>query len=144
MTTEGKMERSVDVHRAYRDATERFDTFVLAALLTSAGYMAQSNPFGRLGVNFQTLFLVSFGFVLIATYFAFKRIEKIIVGLSLNHQALHGHETQNAHLTQLANHALASDIKPASLATYRWRNRFIVLALGTYVAAKIWKAYVGG
>lgn len=134
--------RSVEMHRAYRDAQDRFDSFVLGALLAAAGYLAQSNPYAPLGRNPETLFFASLASLVVAIYFGFRRVEYVIVGYRINSQLLHAYEHRRPRGVQAARSVLDRIVKPKAKGAYVARNFAMLFAIALYMAARLWQAYL--
>ena len=86
------MSRSFEMHRSFREAQDRFDNFILAALLAVCAYLGQSNPYAPIGLNTETIYFLSLASFILSAIFGFKRIEYAIVLYRLNHQLLYAHE----------------------------------------------------
>ena len=134
------MDRSFEMHRSYREAQDRFDNFILAALLAVCAYLGQSNPYAPLGFNAETIYFLSLASFVLSAFFGFKRIEYVIVGYRINHQLLESQAKQNIDMVNKT----ASTLKKAKQKAehyYKWRNILMFVGLGFYVAAKYWAVY---
>jgi len=134
------MSRSFDMHRSFREAQDRFDNFVLAALLAVCAYLGQSNPYAPFGLNTETVYFLSLASFVLSALFSFKRIEYVIVGYRLNHQLLDAHEKHDQDTVNEARIALET-VKQKAERYYKLRNALMFVGLGVYVAAKYWAVY---
>ena len=134
------MSSSFEMHRSFREAQDRFDNFVLAAILAVCAYLVQSNPYAPFGFNAETIYFLSLVSFVMSAVFGFKRIEFVIVGYRLNHQLLDAHEKQNRNKVDEVRIALET-IKPKAERYYKLRNILIFVGLGFYVTAKYWTVY---
>lgn len=134
------MSSSGQMHRSFREASDRFDQFVLGALLAICAYLAQSNSYARIGCNAETVLFLSLLFFVASAFFGFKRIEQVIVLYRINADYLHAVETKDAVTTKQALE-LKPNIGEKAISYYRWRNRFMFIGLAAYVLAKYWHAY---
>ncbi len=134
------MGESFEMHRHFREANDRFDSFILAALLAICAYLGQSNPYAPLGLNSETIHFLSLASFVLAAFFGFKRIEYVIVGYRLNHQLLKAREKHDLNLADNAVAALAI-IKVKTERFYNFRNVVMFIGFGLYVIAKYWAVY---
>jgi len=134
------MSHSFEMHRHFREANDRFDNFVLAALLAVCAYLGQSNPYAPFGLNSETIFFLSLASFVSSAFFGFKRIEYVIVGYRLNHQLL---EARENHDLKLANDVISAlnQAKVKAEKFYKLRNVSMFVGLCLYVAAKYWVVY---
>ncbi len=86
------MSRNFEMYRSYSEAQDRFDNFVLAGLLAVCAYLGQGNPYAPIGLNTETVYLLSLASFVLSALFGFKRIEYMIVGYRLNYQLLDARE----------------------------------------------------
>jgi hypothetical protein len=135
------MNRSFEMHRHFREANDRFDNFVLAALLAVCAYLGQSNPYAPFGLNSETIFFLSLASFVSSAFFGFKRIEYVIVGYRLNHQLLDARENNNPKQANEAISAL-SKAKVKAERFYKLRNVSMFVGLCFYVTAKYWVVYI--
>lgn len=135
------MRDSFEMHRSYREAQDRLDNFVLAALLTVCAYLVQSNPYAKVGLNSETIYFLSLMIFILAAYFAFKRIEYVVVGYRLNHELLDAREKQNNLQAKEAIDGLEA-VRPKAERYYKLRNAAMFIGIGIYVIAKYWEVYV--
>ena len=134
------MERSRDMYTAYREAQEKFDMYVLGAVLAICAYLGQTMPYARIGLNPESLFLVSLLLFVGSAYCGFKRMEYSIVHFRLNHQYLDALEKQDRQYAVVARSALDRNA-PKVQRYYRLRNSFMLLGLVAFVAGKYWAVY---
>jgi hypothetical protein len=134
------MERSHDMYRAYRDAQEKFDMYVLGAVLAICAYLGQSMPYAKIGFNPESVFLVSLILFVGSAYCGFKRMEHSIVHYRLNHQYLDGLEKQDHIYASEVRGALENNAARVG-SYYRFRNSLMFLGLVAYVAGKYWLVY---
>ena len=134
------MSRSFEMHRSYREAQDRFDNFVLAALLAICAYLSQSNPYAPIGFNAPTIYFLALAAFVLSALFGFKRIEYVVVGYRVNHQLLDANEKHDVETENEARSAL-DKIKQKVERYYKLRNALMFVGLGFYVAAKYWAVY---
>lgn len=134
------MSQSFEMHRYFREANDRFDSFVLAALLAICAYLGQSNPYAPFGVNSETIFFLSLASFVSSAFFGFKRIEYVIVGYRLNHELLDARDKRNV---ARANDVISAleEVKVKAERFYTLRNVSMFVGLGFYVTAKYWVVY---
>jgi hypothetical protein len=68
----------------YRDASQRFEYFILGISLALVAYAGQTLAPQRLGLNAYTLEVIGILVIISAIVISFKRLEKIISGLQMN------------------------------------------------------------
>ena len=134
------MSRSFEMHRSYSEAQDRFDNFVLAGLLAVCAYLGQSNPYAPIGLNAETVYLLSLASFVLSAIFGFKRIEYVIVGYRLNYQLLDAREKKNQDREDEARGKL-EEVKPKAERYYKLRNALMFVGLSFYIAAKYWAVY---
>lgn len=134
------MSQSFEMHRHFREANDRFDNFVLAALLAVCAYLGQSNPYAPFGLNGETIFFLSLASFVFSAFFGFKRIEYVLVGYRLNHQLLDAREGNDFKLADKVILVLKEANKKAER-FYKLRNVSMFVGLSLYVAAKYWIIY---
>jgi hypothetical protein len=135
------MDRSLDVYKAYREAQDKFDMYVLGAVLAICAYLGQSMPYARLGINAESMFLLSLLTFVTSAYFGFRRIELMIVGYRLNHSYLDALEKRNQQEAAWCRQAL-DEVGPKTSSSYNWRNRLMFVGLVFFVTGKYWAVYV--
>ena len=128
------------MHGAYREAQNKFDNFVLGALLAICAYLAQSNPYAPLGLNHETIFLLSLLSFILSSLFGFKRIEDVITGYRFNHILLDAGERNDINRKNEAKEKL-NIIKASAESNYKLRNKLMFCGLILYVIAKYAKVY---
>jgi len=131
---------SFEMHRYYRETNDRFDQFVLAALLAVCAYLGQTNPYARLGLNFETLHFLSLVFFVASAICAFKRIEFVIVGYRCNHDLLVAREGLDHGKAEVIIVGLEL-VKKRAERYYKIRNYLLFFGFGFYVLAKYWAVY---
>jgi hypothetical protein len=134
------MSKSEEIHKTFRDASDRFDHFVLGALLAICAYLVQSNPYAKIGLNVETLYFISLAIFVCASIFGFRRIEQVIVLYRINHSLLYATENRDLSGRNSALELLPT-IRDKAESNYRWRNRFMFLGLLAYISAKYWGVY---
>ena len=134
------MSRNFEMHRSYSEAQDRFDNFVLAGLLAVCAYLGQGNPYAPIGLNTETVYLLSLASFVLSALFGFKRIEYVIVGYRLNYQLLDAREKKNQDREDEARSKL-EEVKPKAERYYKLRNALMFVGLSFYVAAKYWAVY---
>jgi len=95
-------DRSVLSYDYYREASQRFDYFVLAVSTALCAYIGQTLVPQKLNVSPYALEVLSL-FLLVASVIAgFKRIEKSVVSHRLNHTFLHLNEQRGQLVTSFS------------------------------------------
>jgi hypothetical protein len=98
----GMTERSIIAHEYYREASQRFDYFMLAVSTALCAYIGQTLVPKKLNAWPYTLELLSL-FVLVGSAVAgFRRIEKTIVSHRLNHIFLDLNEQRGQLITNVS------------------------------------------
>lgn len=85
-------ERSVEFHQSASTESANFDRFVLGASMAACAYLAQTMPFGPIGINVSTMHLATLLIMALSTVFGFLRIEATITTTNANSAYLHGIE----------------------------------------------------
>jgi hypothetical protein len=148
--------RSMQKH--FREASDRFDNFVLGALLAVCAYLAQSNPYGRIGFNSQTLYFISLALFVLAAFFGFRRIEQTLTFYRFN--VMSAENVTQRVLSKLGLSDLdkglleeakkdsekqilrgAEELKESSSLFYQRRNRVMFFGLAFYVSAQYFEVY---
>ncbi|WP_430317230.1 hypothetical protein [Pseudomonas nitroreducens] len=132
---------SDELHRIYLEAQSRFDHFVMGATLAVCAYLAQSNPYEKLGWNLPTLYLASLLLFAAAALSGFKRIEQVVQTLRYNTDLLEAQEKgikDRVKEARIASHRASKQTHYYYLA----RNTFLFLGLIAYIAAKVLGPYV--
>lgn len=135
-----RKERAEAIYMASMEASQKFDSFVLAATLAVCGYLAQTTSFGRLGYNIETLNLIVLCCFAAASFYSFRRVEYLLVCIRMNYVLLEdpvgGPEVKLAAASQLrAKQDLAHRY-------YQFRNGCLYGGFIGYVAVKVFAAYV--
>lgn len=134
------MGQVTELHKAYLEASSKADHFLLGVIAAACAYLAQSNPYGKLGLNAETLFLVDLIILALAGYFAHRRIENTVQVLKFNTTYLQAQSAGDP----IAFHGgkqLAQKYADRTNIDYTLRNCFMVLGFFVYVVAKVWRAY---
>ncbi|MBD2835973.1 hypothetical protein ID144_02825 [Pseudomonas sp. JM0905a] len=133
--------RSESLHAVYTDAISKFDHFLMGATLAVCGYLAQSNPYAKLGLNLPTLYLISLVFFALAAFCCYKRLEHTIVLLSDNVGMLEAHEAERHDRAKQYRARLKAVSRRTNL-YYKARFWMLVGGFVTYTAAKVLGPYV--
>ncbi|WP_054910408.1 MULTISPECIES: hypothetical protein [unclassified Pseudomonas] len=133
--------QSDELHTLYLEAQSRFDQFVMGATLAVCAYLAQSNPYEKLGWNLPTLYFASLLLFAAAALCGFKRIEQVVQTLRHNTDLL---EAQEKGIKDKVKEARAASHRASKQTHYFYlaRNTFLFLGLITYIAAKVLGPYV--
>ncbi|HAL66517.1 MAG TPA: hypothetical protein DCP84_02345 [Pseudomonas sp.] len=134
------MGQVTELHKAYLEASSKSDHFLLGAIAAACAYLAQSNPYGKIGLNPETLFLIDLVVLGLAAFFAHRRIENTIQVLKFNTTFLQGRNAGDP-VSYLGGKQLAEDYSDRSNSSYKYRNFFMALGFILYVVAKVWRAY---
>ncbi|QKL03187.1 hypothetical protein GEV39_18215 [Pseudomonas sp. NY5710] len=130
---QSRVDQLITIHN---EATSKFDYFILGATLAACAYLAQTNPYERIGLNEATLLLLSLLIFAASAACGFKRIEANISYLRINAAALaHPNNQLRAETLQ----RLKKDRE-----AHRWykaRNVMLVLGLACYLATNVWATY---
>lgn len=120
----------------HNEAATKLDYFILGATLAICAYLAQTNPYGRVGLNEETFLLITLVIFACSATCGFKRIEATIRDVRRNAIALSqsDRQVQKLFLTQLERDRTAHR-------WYRLRNFLLALGLGCYLTTKVWAAY---
>src|SRR5215469_11170386 len=68
----------------YRDASQRFEYFIVGVLVALVAYAGQTLRAQKLGLNAYTLQVIGILMILAAIVISFKRLEKLISALQIN------------------------------------------------------------
>lgn len=120
----------------HNEAASKLDYFILGATLAICGYLAQTNPYGRLGLNKETFLLGSLLIFAATAVAGFKRIEATITAVRLNAFAL---EAPNRAERSFYLEEIKKD--PTAHNYYKARNYLLFLGLICYLSTKVWAAY---
>lgn len=130
---QSRIDQLVTLHN---EAASKFDYFILGATLAACAYLAQTNPYGRIGLNEETFLLASLLIFAASAACGFKRIEATINYQRINALALDhpSHEVRAKRLAKL-------DEKRDAQHWYKARNVMLVLGLACYLVTKVWATY---
>jgi hypothetical protein len=120
----------------YNEALSKLDYFILGATLAICAYLAQTNPYGKLGLNKETMLMGTLLIFAASAVAGFKRIENGVFTLGMNARIL---AHPDATFRQKKIDEMRSDRKAQRL--YRLRNALLLLGLTSYLAVKVWAAY---
>lgn len=129
-----KIERLTSQHL---EASSKLDHFVLGVSLAISAYLAQTNPYAKLGLNKESFLLVSLLVFAASAVCGFKRLEGVVRTLRANALALKEEVPLKRDLMLLATQGFS---KRASL-YYQARNILLLLGLLIYIATKVWASY---
>jgi hypothetical protein len=129
-------ERVALLTTSHNTASEKLDYFILGVSLAICAYLAQTNPYGRIGINIETFLLVSLLAFAASAVFGFLRIEAMIKTIRLNVFAL---DQKDPRATAFYLEKLRGNCQGHKY--YRARNTLLIAGLGCYLATKIWAAY---
>lgn len=133
--------RSVILHQMYGEQNAQFDRFVLGATLAACAYLAQTNPFGHIDFNIESMYLYSLIQLAVAALIGFKRVEATVFCIQLNSRSLAHLErgdAEGARVVSLASAAWAM----RAFRRYRYRNLFLMTSFLCYIATKVFETYV--
>lgn len=134
------MGQVTELHKAYLDASSKSDHFLLGAIAAACAYLAQSNPYGKIGFNPETLFLIDLIVLGMAAFFAHKRIENTIQALKFNTTYLQDQNNGDP-VSYLRGRQLAEKYANRTISNHTFRNLFMAFGFILYVVAKVWRAY---
>ena len=134
------MGQVTELHKAYLDASSKSDHFLLGAIVAACAYLAQSNPYGKIGVNPETLLLGDLFILALAGFFAHRRGENTIQVLKYNVTFLQGKSDRDP-FAYLGAKQLAEKYAERTITDYKMRNLFMALGFGLYVFAKVLATY---
>ncbi|WEJ70321.1 hypothetical protein [Pseudomonas sp. PSE14] len=132
-------ERGLAIHLAYLDSMHKFDHFLLGASLAACAYLAQTNPFGKVGCNVETMYLIALAALAFSSYAGFRRLEAVTAVLRMNSEYL------EAPLTPAGRKHAAKLIDKVSERTNRWykiRNGFLYAGFLAYIGTKVIATYL--
>lgn len=115
----------------------KFDYFVTTVSLAICAYLAQTNPYGRLGLNKETFMLASLLVFAASVACSFMRIERALMVISCNIDALKS-TSSAGYQTHIAK---AKEWNKKSKPYYYVRNILLALGLACYLATKVWDTY---
>ena len=134
-------ERSLIAHAAFRESSDKFDHLVLAIIVAVIGFLVQTIPFGKLGLNVETMYLYALTLFGLAGISAFKRTEWSIQVYAKNHSMLESLEKRN-HAGFLGNRVALDKCQSRTYFYYRARNIFIFTGLVCFIITKVFETYV--
>jgi len=134
------MGQVTELHKAYLEASSKADHFLLGAIAAACAYLAQSNPYGKLGLNYETLFLVDLVVLALAGYFAHRRIENTVQVLKYNATYIQAQNSGDPLAFHGGKH-LAQKYADRTSVDYNLRNYFMAVGFILYVVAKVCGAY---
>lgn len=121
----------------YNEALSKLDYFILGATLAICAYLAQTNPYGKLGLNKETMLMGTLLIFAASAIAGFRRIEKGISTLRLNARILqHPDATVRKRMIDDMN------LEGKAHRLYQVRNALLLTGLGSYLAAKVWATYI--
>ncbi|MFI8398132.1 hypothetical protein ACIGEI_25515 [Pseudomonas sp. NPDC078863] len=136
-------ERSVQLHQSASTESANFDRFVLGATMAACAYLAQTMPFGPLGINVSTMYLATLLIMGLSAVFGFLRIEATISTMNANSSYLHMiemgelNDLSRRHMARKAVDKVADRTKTM----YVLRNRTMLISFFLYVATKVYATY---
>lgn len=136
-------ERSVQLHQNASTETANFDRFVLGASMAACAYLAQTMPFGPIGLNVSTMYLATLFMMALSAIFGFLRIEATISTMNSNSKYLHMIEMgqlNDATMRRLAHEAVEK-VAARTKTMYRLRNLTMLISFFCYIATKMYAAY---
>jgi hypothetical protein len=121
----------------YNEAAHKLDYFILGATLAICAYLAQTNPYGQIGINKETFLLASLLVFAVSAAYGLRRIESAISLIRINVFILN--QTDAAKLEKLGTKFLTEADK--GLLHGRLRNYLLAAGLLCYVTTKVWASY---
>jgi len=120
----------------YNEAVSKLDYFILGVALAVCAYLAQTNPYAKLGANKETFLLASLLVFASSAVCGFKRIEAMNKAIRMNALALGQPEPQARayYLEKIRK-------EPNAQRWYAARNYLLAAGLLCYLATKVWAAY---
>ena len=134
------MGQVTELHKVYLEAASKADHFLLGAIAAACAYLAQSNPYGRVGLNPETLFLFDLVVLGVAGFFAHRRIENTVQMLKYNTSYLKAQNAGDAEGFKAFRY-LAKKYGDRTNIDYKLRNILTAVGFVLYVVAKTWRAY---
>jgi hypothetical protein len=101
-------ERSIIAYEHYRDASQRFEYFILGLSSALCAYTGQTLTPQKLGISPYGLEVISLLLLVSSVFVGFKRIEKMIICHNLNHQVLNLSEQRGQLVTNFAGRTLVN------------------------------------
>lgn len=125
-----------DITQFHNEAMNKLDYFILGATLAICGYLAQTNHYGRIGLNEETLLLGSLLIFAGSAIMGFKRIES---GIAIVRQNAYALQVPHQEIRRLLIDELKND--RTGHRYYVARNYLLLAGLACYLATKVWAAY---
>lgn len=132
---------SDDLQEIYLEALSRFDHFVMGATLAVCAYLAQSNPYDKIGLNIPTLYLISLFFFGGAAFCGFKRLEQTVQVLRFKTELFDARERSKKSIIPPLRLA-ADSAANKTHSYYIVRNYLLLFGFVFYIAAKVLAPYV--
>jgi hypothetical protein len=130
------LSRAHEVTTFHNEARNKLDYFILGATLAICGYLAQTNPYGRLGLNKETFLLGTLLVFAASAVAGFKGIETNIKMIRMNADAL---ETHDAGLRDFLLKKLGED--RTAHRCYIAKKYLLLAGFACYLATKVWAEY---
>lgn len=127
-----------EVSTVYNEARSKLDYFLLGATLAICGYLAQTNAYGRLGVNKETFLLMTLLVFAASAVAGYKGIEANVSIIRKNAEAL---LERDPTLRAAIIHILRED--RTAHRYYILKNYLLLVGFLCYLATKVWSAYQG-
>jgi hypothetical protein len=108
-------DRSIIAYEHYRDATQRFEYFILGVSGALCAYVGQHLTPQKIGLTPYALELFSLILLVSSVFVGFKRIEKVIVGHTLNHRLLYLSEQRGQLVTNFKGQPLVNALSGETL-----------------------------
>ncbi|HCT2655596.1 TPA: hypothetical protein OTR99_001792 [Pseudomonas aeruginosa] len=134
-------EREMTIYLAYMESSHKFDHFLLGASLAACGYLAQTNPYGRIGFNIETMYLVALLTLSASVLCAFRRLEQVTSVLRANSDYLEMADRLTPDQRQRAYAALQV-VADRPKKWYLLRNGFLYGGFIAYITTKVFAAYL--
>jgi hypothetical protein len=134
-------DRSFEMHKSHSGAKDKFDYFVLAIIIAVIAYLTKGMKFNIIGLNIETIQLVSlliFGWSAIS---GFKRIEHTMEVYRLNYILLENGKDSDLHGYKKTSKVIDTTIKYA-VSSYNLRNRLFLIASICYLGSRILEVYI--
>ena len=136
-------ERSVKLHQSASTESANFDRFVLGASMAACAYLAQTMPFGPIGLNVSTMYLATLFMMALSAVFGFLRIESTISTMNANSGYLHMIEMSQLNdfsMRQIARNAV-DKVAERTKTMYVLRNYTMLFSFFGYVVTKVYATY---
>ena len=130
-------ERSLQLYLKRTESSEKLDYFILGATLAICAYLAQTNPYARVGVNEETLLLISLLIFTGSAVCGFKRIQAKVDLMIIQAKVMTRKDGSNNDVYM--QHQLKLQRKSAFL--YFSRNYLLMFGLLFYIVTKVWATY---